>query len=128
MAKQLLVLASVSGLLAVVLGAFAAHGLKGRVDAAMLSAFQTGVQYQFYHTLALILVALLLLRFPESGMFLWAGIAFVVGILLFSGSLYALALGGPRWLGPVTPLGGVSFMVGWICLFVASWRMPTSPI
>jgi uncharacterized membrane protein YgdD (TMEM256/DUF423 family) len=94
----------------------------------MLSAFQTGVQYQFYHTLALILVALLLLRFPESGMFLWAGIAFVVGILLFSGSLYALALGGPRWLGPVTPLGGVSFMVGWICLFVASWRMPTSPI
>lgn len=123
MAKHFLALASLSGLLAVALGAFAAHGLKGKLDAAMLSAFQTGVQYHFYHTLALMMVSLLLFKFPANGLFSAAAWAFVLGILLFSGSLYGLALGAPRWLGPVTPLGGLSFMIGWMLLTVGAWRL-----
>ncbi len=123
MAKHFLLLAAASGLLAVILGAFGSHGLRGKLDANLLSAFQTGVEYQFYHTLALLAVALLLLRFPHLGLLTWAGLAFVAGILLFCGSLYALALGGPRWLGPVTPLGGLSFMLGWLCLLLGVWRL-----
>ncbi len=125
MAKPFLVIAGVSGLLAVMLGAFGAHGLKDKIDASLLSAFHTGVQYHFYHTLALLLVALWLVKFPQASALLWAGVAFIVGMLLFSGSLYALALGGPRWLGPVTPLGGISFMIGWLCVVISAWRLPT---
>lgn len=123
MAKHFLMFAAVSGLLAVILGAFGAHGLKGKLDESLLSAFQTGVQYHFYHTFALMLVALMMYRFPQVDMLRWSGFAFVVGIVLFSGSLYALALGGPRWLGPVTPLGGLFFMVGWLCVLISAWRM-----
>ena len=123
MVKHFLTLAGLSGLLAVALGAFAAHGLKGKLDAAMLSAFQTGVQYHFYHTLALMMVCLLLLKFPANSLFTAAAWAFVLGILLFSGSLYGLALGAPRWLGPVTPLGGLSFMIGWMLLTIGAWRL-----
>lgn len=125
MAKHFLLLAGLSGLLAVILGAFGAHGLKGKVTPELLSAFQTGVQYQFYHALALLAVALLLLRLPELPLLHWAGWMFVAGILLFSGSLYALTFGGPRWLGPVTPLGGLCFMAGWVLLLLSAWRMPS---
>ena len=121
MAKIFIAMASASGLLAVVLGAFGAHGLKGRLSEAMLSAYSTGVQYHFYHTLALLLVALLLQR-VSSQWWVWSGWLFVAGLLLFSGSLYALALGAPRWLGPVTPLGGLCFMAGWLCLLIGAWR------
>ena len=108
------------------LGAFAAHGLKARLDPAALSTFQTAVTYQFFHSLALCVLALWLRQldrqtaFGESGGI--AGIAFLLGILLFSGSLYGLSLGAPRWLGPVTPLGGVAFMVGWTAFAWSAWR------
>lgn len=125
MAKHFLLIAGFSGLLAVILGAFGAHGLKGKVTPELLSAFQTGVQYQFYHTLTLLLVALLLLRFPQLSLLHWAGWAFVAGILLFSGSLYSLTFGGPRWLGPITPLGGLCFIVGWLLLCLSAWRIPS---
>ncbi|WP_439134649.1 DUF423 domain-containing protein [Pseudomaricurvus sp.] len=124
MAKHFLLIAGLSGLLAVMLGAFGAHGLKAKITPELLSAFQTGVQYQFYHTLALLLVALLLLRFPEASLFHWTGYAFIAGIVLFSGSLYAMAFGGPRWLGPITPLGGLCFMTGWVMMVVTAWRLP----
>lgn len=122
MAKTLLTLAAISGLLAVALGAFGAHGLKSRIDADLLAVYQTGVQYHFYHTLALGLVALLLLQFPQATALRWSGVLFVVGIVVFSGSLYVLALSGVRWLGAITPLGGVAFLGGWLALAIAAWR------
>ncbi len=112
--------------IAVVLGAFAAHGLKARLDVASLSAFQTGVTYQFFHSLALCVLALWLRQLGrdvpmgEAGAI--AGVAFLIGILFFSGSLYALSLGGPRWLGPITPLGGLAFIVGWVSFAWSAWR------
>ncbi|MGD8175140.1 DUF423 domain-containing protein [Marinimicrobium sp. ARAG 43.8] len=121
-APVLLMLAAFSGLVSVVMGAFAAHGLRGKLTASALSAFETGVQYQMYHALALLGV-LALMRSLGTGVLLqgvaWA---FVLGTVLFSGSLYALALGGPRWLGPVTPLGGLCFIVGWGLLMAVGWR------
>ena len=108
------------------LGAFAAHGLKGRLDIATLGTFQTGVLYQFLHSLALCLLAMWLRqlnREVESGdPAVVAGFAFIAGILCFSGSLYGLAFGAPRWLGPVTPLGGVAFIVGWASFAWSAWR------
>src|SRR3954465_7259127 len=101
------------------LGAFGAHGLRGRLSPDMLAVFETGVRYHMYHALALILVSFVLGRF--SGWLVYtAGWCFVAGIVLFSGSLYALALSGVTILGAVTPLGGVAFLVGWACLAFAS--------
>ncbi|ROQ21622.1 uncharacterized membrane protein YgdD (TMEM256/DUF423 family) [Marinimicrobium koreense] len=122
MAAVFLVLAALFGLLSVMLGAFAAHGLKARLPASALSAFETGVQYQMYHALALLAVVALLRWFGPTLSLLTAGWAFVLGVLLFSGSLYGLALGGPRWLGPVTPLGGLCFMMGWVLLLAVGIR------
>src|SRR5690554_3910536 len=119
MTRYFLALAGLFGLTAVALGAFAAHGLKSHLAPALLSAFQTGVQYQLLHALALALVALALVIFrqqPEPVRWLTiSGWLFIVGIVLFSGSLYALSLTGFGGFGPVTPLGGVSFLLGWIC-------------
>jgi uncharacterized membrane protein YgdD (TMEM256/DUF423 family) len=117
MPKLFLLLASANGFLAVALGAFAAHGLKSRLDANMLQTFQTGVQYHMSHALALFAVALLSLYFPAEKLPRIAGYSFLLGILLFSGSLYVLSLSGTRWLGAITPFGGVAFLVGWGCLF-----------
>jgi uncharacterized membrane protein YgdD (TMEM256/DUF423 family) len=116
-------LAAASGLLAVALGAFGSHALKTRLDEYALSVYQTGVQYHFYHSLALLGVGLLCLWHPQSALLRTSGIAFAVGILIFSGSLYVLSLSGLRWLGAVTPLGGLAFMAGWACLAVASWHL-----
>ena len=99
----------------VALGAFGAHALKARLSPEDLVTFETGVRYQMYHALALLLVASFLARGPSSAGNL-AGWAFSVGILLFSGSLYLMALMGYRWLGPVTPLGGLAFIIGWAAL------------
>lgn len=123
MAKVFLLLSSISGFLAVALGAFGAHGLKNTLSDSLLSAFQTGVQYHFYHTLALLLTAVLMFRYPQIKWLEWSGILFLLGIVLFSGSLYAMALGGPRWLGPVTPIGGLCFMAGWLLLAIASTKL-----
>ncbi len=122
MTPLFVLIAALSGLIAVGLGAFAAHGLKARLSVEALSAFQTGVQYQMYHALALLAVAVLLRVLGHSWALAASGWLFVAGILFFSGSLYALALGGPRWLGPVTPLGGLCFLLGWLALTVAAVR------
>ena len=122
MAKLLLLLASASGFFGVALGAFAAHGLRDKLPDNLLNAFQTGVQYQLWHTAALIGIALLLLRWPESILFRASGGLFVLGILLFSGSLYALALSGIGKLGIITPFGGVAFLLAWLCLGAGVWR------
>ena len=114
-------LGSISALLAVALGAFAAHGLKARLAPDLLAVFETGVRYQMYHALALLSVAWACTRWP-GGASAAAGWLFLAGMLLFSGSLYALALGAPRWLGPVTPLGGLAFLAGWACLAWAAIR------
>lgn len=123
MARLFLMFAACSAFFAVALGAFAAHGLKGQLTPAALSTFQTAVNYQFYHALALLGLAALLYR-QATPWLTAAGSFFVVGTLLFSGSLYLLALGGPRWSGPITPIGGVAFLCGWFCLFFASWKFP----
>lgn len=120
MARVLLLLAAVSGFTGVGLGAFAAHALRGRLPEGMLSVFQTGVQYQLWHTAALIGVALLLLRQPDNRLFKVSGGLFAVGILLFSGSLYLMALTGLR-VGMVTPMGGVCFLAAWLCFGIAAW-------
>jgi uncharacterized membrane protein YgdD (TMEM256/DUF423 family) len=108
-------LGGIFGGLSVMLGAFGAHSLKERLTEKSLATFQTGVLYQFMHSLALILVGILAMQFAEEHQkkVQRPGWFFLVGIILFSGSLYSLALGGPRWLGPVTPLGGLCFMIGW---------------
>lgn len=115
-------LGSISGGLAVALGAFGAHVLKGRLSADMLANFETGVRYQMYHALALLALAWAINRWPASSLPVAAGWFFVAGTLLFSLSLYVLALTGARWLGAITPLGGVSFVLGWLCLLLAAWR------
>lgn len=104
---------AVFGFLAVLLGAFGAHGLKSHLDEAALKIYHTGVEYHFYHTLALGL-SILLYRSVPNDCFKRAGTAFVIGILLFSGSLYILAITGNPAFGIITPFGGVSFLLGWI--------------
>lgn len=113
MAKLFLILASCNGFIAVLLGAFAAHGLKSKLTESLLTTFQTGVQYHMYHSLALFAVGLLALQFPTNNAFRLSGYLFLVGILLFSGSLYTLSLSGIRWVGAITPLGGVAFLLAW---------------
>ncbi|MDK2970603.1 MAG: hypothetical protein PWP23_358 [Candidatus Sumerlaeota bacterium] len=120
-ARRFLLLGAVSGFLAVALGAFGAHGLKRILDTDLLVIFETGVRYHFHHTLALLAVGLLA-REGAGRALCASGWAFVAGIVVFSGSLYALALTGERWLGAITPIGGVSFLVGWGALGVAAWQ------
>ena len=110
------ILGSISGGLAVALGAFGAHALKARLTPDLLATFETGVRYQMYHALALLVVAIALARVPASGLLNAAGWLFVVGTLLFSGSLYVLCFTQKRWLGAVTPFGGLAFIAGWACL------------
>jgi uncharacterized membrane protein YgdD (TMEM256/DUF423 family) len=115
-----LVLAGVNGFIAVSLGAFAAHGLKSMLGPDLLATFQTGVQYHMYHSLALLAVGILVLQFPAQTGLRIAGFLFLAGIIIFSGSLYILALSGIRWLGAITPIGGVAFLAGWALL---AWSM-----
>src|SRR5919109_885125 len=114
-------LGSASALIAVAAGAFGAHGLRGRLTPDLLAVFETGARYQMYHALALLAVAWSAARWPGPWP-LRAGWLFLTGTVLFSGSLYALALSGVRWLGAVTPLGGAAFLAGWLCLAVAAVR------
>ena len=115
-------LASILGGLGVALGAFGAHALRGRLSDSLLETFETGVRYHFYHALALVAVVVAMQLWPKSGLPTAAGWLFVTGIVLFSGSLYALAFTNIRWLGAITPFGGVAFIAGWICLALAAWR------
>jgi len=116
-----LAIAAALGGISVILGAFASHALKDRLSERALEIWETGTKYQMYHALALILVALLLNSLSSNPRFLIiAGYAFITGVVLFSGSLYALSLSGIKILGAVTPLGGVALITGWICLAIAA--------
>jgi uncharacterized membrane protein YgdD (TMEM256/DUF423 family) len=121
--KTILILAGISGALAVGLGAFGAHGLEALLTQnGRLDTFQTAVNYHFYHTLALVGIGILALIKPD-----WKGLAFsawcmVLGILIFSGSLYLLSLSGITWLGAITPLGGLAFILGWCSLAYLSFK------
>ncbi len=122
MDKTFLLLASLFGGLAVALGAFGSHGLSGRLSADLLNTYEIAVRYQFYHALALIGVVVALGRWPQAGLATWAGWLFVAGILIFSGSLYLLVFSGVRWLGAITPIGGVAMIAGWVCLALLALR------
>src|SRR5437868_5522850 len=119
MDRTFMLVGAVAGFLGVGLGAFGAHGLRGRLSPDMLAVFETAVRYQMYHVLALLLTAAILPRFGG-----WlvhaAGWFFIAGIVLFSGSLYALALTGVTVLGAITPIGGLAFLAGWACLAIAA--------
>lgn len=117
--KLFLSLAALSGFMAVAAGAFGAHGLEGKVSARELEAFDTAARYQMYHALALVAVAWLADRSPSRAVTV-AGWSFVIGTLLFSGSLYVMGLTGSRALVFATPLGGLGLMIGWLALFVAA--------
>ncbi len=118
--KLFVVLGSLNGLLAVGLGAFGAHGLKSRVSAELLAVWQTAVQYHLAHALGLLAIGILVHLLPAGALVRAAGWAFLIGIVLFSGSLYAMVLTGIRPLGAVTPFGGVAFLVGWGVLAAAA--------
>ena len=123
MAKSTISLAAISGLVAVTLGAFGAHGLENTLSERMMEVWQTAVQYQFYHSLALLLVATIMLQVQPSRLLNAAAILFLLGIIIFSGSLYILALSGITWLGAITPIGGTLFMIGWIVLAIAAFKI-----
>jgi uncharacterized membrane protein YgdD (TMEM256/DUF423 family) len=120
MDKTFLLIGSLAGFIAVAFGAFGAHALRGRLTPELLAAFETGVRYQMYHALAVIAVGLMLGRMG-GWLFATAGWLFTAGIVLFSGSLYVLALTGVTTFGAITPLGGLAFLAGWACLIVAAF-------
>ncbi len=117
--RTFLLIGATAGLIGVGFGAFGAHGLRGRLSPEMLSVFEIGVRYQMYHAMAILLVAALSSRF-DGRLLPAAGWAFTAGIAIFSGSLYVLALSGITILGAITPIGGVAFMIGWLCLILAA--------
>lgn len=124
MARIFLAIASILAGLSVASGAFASHALKEKLSDRALEIFETAARYQMYHALALLVVGVLLSRLDVLPATLVAsGYAFLAGIALFSGSLYALSLTGVKWLGAITPLGGVAFITGWACLAIASWGL-----
>jgi uncharacterized membrane protein YgdD (TMEM256/DUF423 family) len=112
---------SVFGFLGVALGAFGAHALKARLDPALLASFEVGVRYQMYHACALLAVGWAYTRWPGKAL-IAGGFLFVLGIVLFSGSLYVLSMSGVRMFGAITPFGGVALLAGWGCLAWAAWR------
>jgi uncharacterized membrane protein YgdD (TMEM256/DUF423 family) len=128
MHKRFLATGAVLGGLAVAIGAFGAHGLQQLTsDPVILHSFETGVEYQVYHSLALLVTAVIYEKFPNRWM-RWAGTCFIAGILFFSGSLYVLSMlkimesPGVKWVGPVTPLGGLFFIAGWMCILAGVTR------
>ena len=127
MQRTFLLAGALAGLVGVGFGAFGAHGLRGRLSAEMLAVFETGVRYQMYHAFAILFVSLAAVRL-DGWLIRGAGWLFTAGILLFSGSLYALALSGITILGAVTPIGGLAFLAGWACLAVAALALFGSPV
>jgi len=113
--------------LSVALGAFGAHTLRSSIDARAMEVFHTGVQYQGFHALALMVVGVLLILRGSAPRLNWVGVLFLAGILIFSGSLFALSLSGVKWLGAITPIGGLSFLSGWAILTWEAARLPANP-
>ncbi|MFZ3591478.1 DUF423 domain-containing protein [Bacillus sp. DJP31] len=118
--KLFILLGSLNALIAVALGAFGAHGLEGKISERMLEVWKTGVTYQMFHALGLLIIGMLIGKFPEASAFTWAGWAMFVGIILFSGSLYALSTTGIKVFGPITPLGGLAFLIAWVFVMVGA--------
>ena len=118
-AKLFLAAGGFAALAAVALGAFGAHALKTRVSAETLAVWHTGVEYHIFHSLGLLAVGLVAAQLPESMLLKWSGWLMLAGIVLFSGSLYALALSGERWLGAITPIGGAAFLAAWGLFVIA---------
>lgn len=127
MHKGFIKTAAIFGLLSVVLGAFAAHSLKEMISDYAVNIFETGVRYQFYHVFALLAVGIIYKEFPNK-FIKWSGIFFISGIILFSGSLYFLTyvkgtvMPGYKWIGPITPIGGLLFILGWLFLFIGCFK------
>lgn len=118
-AKIFLILGGLNAALVVLLGAFGAHGLKARMTADMLAVYQTGVHYHLFHALGLLAVGLVAMQLPASAYLRWSGWLMLIGIILFSGSLYVLSVSGLRWLGMVTPFGGMGFIAAWVLFILA---------
>lgn len=116
--KLFLILGALNAFLSVGLGAFGAHGLKAKLTPDLLAVYKTGVEYHFYHALGLLAVGLVAAQFPQSALVRGSGWAMLAGIVVFSGSLYMLSITGIRWLGAITPLGGVAFLAAWALLAV----------
>ena len=127
MSKLIIILAGINGFLAVSIGAFAAHMLRDRISPELLNTFQTGVQYHMYHALGLFGIGLLMLNFPTSNLLRISAYLMIAGIVLFSGSLYLLSITGTRWLGAITPLGGLCFLSAWVLIvwFAAKQKFPS---
>jgi len=127
MSKRIIILAGINGFLAVSIGAFAAHTLRDRLSPELLDTFQTGVQYHMYHALGLFGIGLLMLNFPTSNLLRISAYLMIAGIVLFSGSLYLLSITGTRWLGAITPLGGLCFLSAWVLIvwFAAKQKFPS---
>ena len=121
-ARTFLVIGALACMLAVLLGAFGTHALRARLSPDLLAVYHTGVQYHFWHALGLLAVALALAQFPAAPGLKWAGWLMLAGIVVFSGSLYLLAITGLRWLGAITPIGGTAFILAWALFAVAVWR------
>jgi uncharacterized membrane protein YgdD (TMEM256/DUF423 family) len=119
--KALILLGAINAALAVMMGAFGAHGLKARMDAALLETWATASLYHFHHALALLIVGVLVKQFGSAGI-VGAGWTLFAGMVIFSGSLYLLVLTGQRWLGAVTPIGGTALIIGWLWLAWSLWR------
>lgn len=117
--KLFLLLGGVNAALVVILGAFGAHALKGRLSVEMLAVYQTGIHYHLFHALGLLVIGLVATQIPAATYLKWSGWLMLAGIVLFSGSLYILSISGLRWLGAVTPFGGVAFIAAWILFVIA---------
>ncbi|MDG5471101.1 DUF423 domain-containing protein [Jeotgalibacillus sp. ET6] len=118
--KLFIIIGAINALLSVGLGAFGAHALEGRVEAKYLDTWNTAVQYQMFHATGILIIGILMGTLPATGLLSWAGWLMLVGILVFSGSLYVLSLSGISVLGAITPIGGVAFLAAWICLIAAA--------
>ena len=122
MQSVFLFLSAVCGLTGVAMGAFGAHGLKAVLTTEMLTVYKTAVDYQMWHALGLGLIAIFRQQVPESALLKWAGWLMFIGIILFSGSLYLLAILNAKWLGMITPLGGIAFLSAWVCVTIFAYK------
>ncbi len=127
MHRFFLFFAALGAFIGVGLGAFGAHGLRQVLTEAQMATYRTGVEYQMWHSLGMGLIGMLAERFPGQRLLHWAGGLMLGGIALFSGSLYLLSLTGQRWLGMVTPFGGMAFIAAWLLLAIAALRLPRAP-
>ena len=120
--KVFLIIGALNALLSVALGAFGAHGLEGKIPDKYLETWKTGVTYQMFHSTGLMIIGLLLGKFPESSLLNWAGWLMFIGVILFAGSLYILAVTQIKMLGAITPIGGLAFLAAWLLVIIAVWK------